>query len=84
MPGKGPRKMPSPRNYAALIVAWGTLQLVADMGMERAAKAIAWVLVLGGLVLGPFGTIVSNALNSVSSTVGSSSAPPTTSTQSTG
>lgn len=78
--------MPSPRNYAALIVAWGTLQLVADMGMDRAAKAIAWVLVLGGLVVGPFGKILSNLLNSVSGAVGSNQASQSTSapTQATG
>lgn len=71
-PGRGPRKMPAPRAYAAVIVTWGILQLVADMGGERAgraAKAMAWVIVLVGMVLGPFGSALTNLLNSVANNV---------------
>lgn len=72
MPGRGPRKMPAPRAYAAIIVTWGVLQLAADMGGERAgraAKAMAWVIVLAGMVVGPFGSLVTNLLNSVANSV---------------
>lgn len=66
MPGRGPRKMPSPRAYAAIIVTWGILQLIADAGGERAGRATkvtAWVIVLVGMVLGPFGATFVSFLN---------------------
>lgn len=72
MPGRGPRKMPSPRSYGAIIVAWGVLQLVADAGGERAgraARAIGWVIVLTGLAVGPFGKVVTNLFSSVANSV---------------
>lgn len=77
MPGRGPRKMPSPRTYGAVIVAWGILQLVADAGGERAgraAKAVGWVIVLTGMAVGPFGKVVTNLFTSVANAV----APATT------
>jgi hypothetical protein len=69
MPGHGARKLPSPRAYAAIIITWGVLQLVADTGRERAAKAVAWVIVLAGMVLGPFGTTVTNLFYSVATSL---------------
>lgn len=68
MPGRGPRKMPSPRAYGATIVTWGVLVLIADAGGDRAgraAKVMGWVIVLAGMVLGPFGGVVSNLFTSV-------------------
>lgn len=81
-PGKGPRKLPSPRSYGAIIVTWGVLQLFADMGKDRAASAVSWVIVLAGMVLGPFGTTVSNLFTSVAGALAptSTNAPATTST----
>jgi hypothetical protein len=78
MPGKGPRKLPAPRAYAAIIVTWGVLQLVADMGGERAgraAKSVAWVIALAGMVIGPFGSVVTNLFNSVATNVAPPSQP---------
>jgi hypothetical protein len=82
MPGRGPRKMPAPRNYVAIIVTWGVLQLIADMreGAARAATAIAWVIVLAGMVLGPFGSTLTSAINTISTTYG---APPSAGTDTT-
>lgn len=81
MPGGGPRKMPSPRAYGAIILTWGILQLAADAGGERAgraAKVTAWVIVLVGMVLGPFGTTLANILgNTATALAPSASAPPT-------
>lgn len=77
-PGRGPRKMPAPRAYAAIIVAWGVLQLVADSGGERAgraAKAVAWVIVLVGMVLGPFGSSLISLFNSVATSVAPTASP---------
>jgi hypothetical protein len=65
LPGKGPRKMPSPRAYVSIIVLFSTLHLIADAGAERAAAAMAWVTVLAGVVLGPFGTRLVNFFNTV-------------------
>lgn len=55
MPGSGPRKMPAPRVFVPIVVAWAVLQLVADTGRERAANAVGWIIVLAGMVVGPFG-----------------------------
>lgn len=65
MPGKGPRKMPSPRSYVAIIVLFTTLHLVSDAGAPRAAGMMAWVSVLAGMVLGPFGKTLSNFYNTI-------------------
>lgn len=63
MPGGGPRKMPAPRAYLAVIITWGGLQLLADTGRERAASVVGWVFVLSALVLGPFGKRLVNLLD---------------------
>lgn len=58
MPGRGARKMPSPRSYVAVLATWVILAVVADAGGQgagRAAGATGWLLVTAGLVLGPFG-----------------------------
>jgi len=65
MPGKGDRKMPAPRSYVAIMVLFGTLHLIADAGAQRAASIMAWVTVLTGIIIGPFGTRLSNFYNSV-------------------
>lgn len=84
MPGRGPRKMPAPRNYVATMVTWGVLQLVSDMSdrAARAAKSVAWVIVLAGMVVGPFGSMISKALTSISNTYGAPPASADTTTQS--
>lgn len=65
MPGRGERKMPAPRAYLATIVIWSILQVAADAGYGRAAKASAWLVVLAGLVFGPFGTKLVNLFTGV-------------------
>lgn len=65
MPGKGVRKLPSPRVYVPVILSFGILELLADMGMSRAAKYIGWVTVIATLVLGPFGVKLSTLFESV-------------------
>lgn len=74
MPGRGPRKMPSPRSYGAILIAWGVLITIADAGREgaaRAATAVGWVIVLAGMVLGPFGTTITSLFTSVANAVSS-------------
>lgn len=67
MPGKGVRKLPSPRVYVPVIVSFAVLELIADMGMSRAAKYLGWLAVLATLVLGPFGTKLATMFESVAS-----------------
>ncbi len=52
--------MPAPRSYVAIVVTWFVLMLVAGIGPRaaRAANVFGWVLVLTGLVAGPFGQTV--------------------------
>lgn len=68
MPGRGPRKMPAPRQYIAILLTWLVLQLASSVsaGAARATAAIGWLLVLVGLVLGPFGKQVVNLFTTVS------------------
>ena len=67
MPGRGPRKMPAPRQYVAIFVTWLVLQIVASVGAgaERAAAALGWLLVLVGMVAGPFGSTVTQFFHTV-------------------
>jgi hypothetical protein len=67
MPGRGQRKMPSPRQYVAILVTWLVLQLIAGIsaGAARATAAIGWLLVLVGMVVGPFGQRVISLFTSV-------------------
>lgn len=57
MPGSGARKMPSPRSYIAIVVTWTVLFVAAGIGQQarRGATAFAWLLVLAGFTIGPFG-----------------------------
>lgn len=72
MPGSGPRKMPAPRQYVAILVTWLVLQLIAGINAStaRATAAIGWLLVLTGLVIGPFGKQVVNLFTVVSQRFG--------------
>lgn len=73
MPGHGGRKLPAPRAYMAIIIAWGVLQLIADSGRERAAATVGWILLLTGAVVGPFGSKIVGLFNAVAPPVN----PPT-------
>lgn len=57
MPGRGARKMPSPRDYVAIVVTWMVLMLISGISqqVQRATAAMGWLLVVAGMVLGPFG-----------------------------
>jgi hypothetical protein len=57
MPGRGVRKMPAPRQYLAIFVTWLVLMFAASINSaaERAAAALGWLLVVVGMVVGPFG-----------------------------
>lgn len=67
MPGHGNRKLPAPRSYVVVVVAWSVLFLMVDAGKGRAAAGAGWLVVLAGSVLGPFGKNAVSFLNAVSS-----------------
>lgn len=67
MPGAGARKMPAPRQYVAIVVLWAILGLAADTGLRRPASRFALLLVLVGMVLGPFGQRAVSFLNTTAS-----------------
>lgn len=77
MPGRGSRKMPSPRQYVAIVATWLVLMLVAgaNESAARAARAIAWVIVLAGMVVGPFGTRTVGLFNQIATTFSNKPTP---------
>jgi flagellar biosynthesis protein FliR len=81
MPGSGPRKMPAPRQYVAILLTWLVLQLIAGINAsaQRATAALGWLLVLTGLVIGPFGKQVINLFTIVGQRWGNFPASPTAS-----
>ena len=66
LPGKGPRKLPSPKQYVAIVIAWSVLHLMADANYEKPAATMGWVFVAAGMLIGPFGTTVINLFKTVS------------------
>ena len=91
-PVKGPRKMPSPRAYVAVVVLWTILHMVAEgsRSLARPAAALSGLVVLAAVVLSPAGKTLLAFLDTVSSTFrispatgstgGVSFAPPATTT----
>lgn len=71
IPGHGHRKMPAPRAYVAIVVAWEGLNILASTGRERAASVAGWIMLLTGLVVGPMGDKLINFFNSVANNYGS-------------
>ena len=65
LPDKGPRKLPAPKSYLAIVAAWSVLTLVAETSMARAAAALGWLMVLAGMFLGPFGQVAGNVLDKI-------------------
>lgn len=70
MPGHGDRKMPAPRAYVAIIITWIGLNILSSTGRERAANVAGWVMVLTGLVAGPFGKKLGDFFKNVADTYG--------------
>jgi len=70
LPGHGPRKLPAPKAYVAVIVLWSIFGLMADGGFGRAAAAMSWVTVLTAMVVGPAGKTFTNFLKLTGQTFG--------------
>jgi hypothetical protein len=74
--GKGPRKLPAPKVYVAIVIVWSILGLVSDAGQSRAAALMGWLMVLTGMVVGPFGTTAVKFLNTVAANFGAAPIQP--------
>lgn len=83
IPGHGPRKMPAPRTYVAVVVLWSIFGLMVDIGWARAAKAMAWVTVLTALLLpnSPSAKALIGFMKAVSSNFGTAPPPQGATTQ---
>lgn len=64
-PGKGERKLPAPRAFVAIIVAYSVLQAMSDTKYRKGAAVIGWTLLFTAMVAGPFGTRVIGLFNTV-------------------
>lgn len=79
LPGQGPRKLPAPRQYVAIVTLWSILGIVADAGSAgagRAAAMFSWLLVLAGTILGPFGGKLTSFLQAVARLYPTNTSPP--------
>lgn len=56
-------RLPAPRQFVAISVLWGILFLAADTTMNKLAARLSALILLTGMVLGPFGKVAINFLN---------------------
>lgn len=61
----GKHRLPAPRQFAAITVLWGILFLMADSALNRVAARLSVLIVLTGMVIGPFGKVAVGFLNKV-------------------
>lgn len=78
--------MPSPRQYVAIVATWLVLMLIAGAseGAERATRIIGWVLVLAGMVVGPFGVRTIGLFNNIAANFRTAPSTPTQGVQAAG
>lgn len=58
-------RLPAPRQFVAVSVLWGILFLLADTTMNKLAARLSVLVVLTGMVIGPFGRVAIGFLNAV-------------------
>lgn len=75
LPGHGPRKMPAPKVFVAIVVLWSIFGIMADAGMGKVVQAMSWVTVLTALVIGPAGTTLNNFLKAIAQNFGTALPP---------
>lgn len=61
----GQHRLPAPRKFVAISVVWGILYLLVDLGLGKIAARLSILIMLTGLVVGPFGTLIIRFLNTV-------------------
>lgn len=63
----GQHRLPAPRKFVAISTAWGIMFLMADLGFGKLAARLSMLILLTGMVVGPFGATAIGFLNNVSS-----------------
>lgn len=58
-------RLPAPRQFVAIGVLWGILFLMADTGYAKIAARLSVLVLLTGMIIGPFGKVVVGALTAV-------------------
>lgn len=58
-------KLPAPRQFVAVSVVWGILFLAADTAANKIAARLAVLIVITGMVIGPFGKVAVGFLNKI-------------------
>lgn len=58
-------RLPAPRQFVAISVLWGLLFLMAETTLNRVAARLSVLIVLTGMVIGPFGRVAIAFLNKV-------------------
>lgn len=58
-------RLPAPRQFVAISVLWGILFLMAGTSAAKIAARLSALIVLTGMVLGPFGKVAIGFLNTV-------------------
>lgn len=61
----GKHRLPAPKQFVAISVLWGILFLLADTGFGKIAARLSVLVLLTGMVLGPFGQVAIKFLNKV-------------------
>lgn len=60
-------RLPAPRQFVAISVLWGLLFLMADTSLNKLAARLSALIVLTGMVIGPFGKVAVKFLNRIAS-----------------
>jgi hypothetical protein len=58
-------RLPAPKQFAAIATLWGILFLLIDTGLGRLAARLSILVLVTGMVVGPFGTTAIRFLNTV-------------------
>lgn len=64
----GQHRLPAPKRFVALTTAWGILFFLADVGLGKVAARLSLLILLTGMVVGPFGRLLIRLLNTVTTT----------------
>lgn len=70
IPGTGPRRLPAPKAYVTVVIAWAVLALASDAGAKRVGPLLGWIMVLAAFILGPFASAFGKTWSKVSKIYG--------------
>lgn len=64
----GQHRLPAPKKFVAIGTAWGVLFLMVDFGLGKVAARLSLLILLTGMVVGPFGRLTIRFLNTITDT----------------